>query len=106
MEYILEYKSFKLNEAGKKIKKYKKVKVGDTAFENPDGGGSNEIGKIVWKGSFKELKKSEYESFIQEWEDNSGDSPEGYDLVVVDVPRHGEVLMNYNNDPSGAVVYK
>ena len=103
MEHILEYESFKLNEAEGKIKKYKKVKVGDVAFENPDGGGSNEIGKIVWVGK---LKNSDRDGLISDWEDNSGESPVGYDLVVVDIPKHGEVLMNYNNDPSGAVVYK
>jgi len=37
MEYIQDYNSFRLNEAKEKIKKYKRVTVGDTAFENPSG---------------------------------------------------------------------
>ena len=106
MEHIKEFKEFLLTEGKddkKKIKKYSEVKVGDMAMENPDAGGvwDSEHGEIVWKGTVDELKFT-----LSDWEDEVDDDPAEYDLVVVRVPNYGDTLFNYNNDPSGAVVYK
>jgi len=106
MEHIKEYREFLLTEAKGKIKKYKEVEVGDIAFENPEGGGSDEIGEIVWKGTAEKLKKSTFKFALSDWESEVDDDPADFDLIVVRVPNYGDTLFNYDNDPSGAVVYK
>jgi len=93
---------------GKPIKDYQDVKVGDVAFENPNAGGewNNEQGKIIWKGTYDELLKSKYKDLLEDWEVNDeDDGPQNYDLVIIDIPSYGPTLFNYNNDPSGVVVF-
>lgn len=110
MKYINEFESF-IAEAKRSIKKYSEVKIGDIAEENPAAGGKWEggvvHGKVVWKGNEAQLRKSKYADTIEEWEDmDPGVDFDEYDLVVVEHPKWGETLMNYDNDPSGAVVFK
>lgn len=95
-----------VNEAKKKIKKYADVQIGDIAYENPEAGGEwdNEEGEIVWKGTYKELKASRYKNTAKDWDDLS--DIDDYDLVVVDIPSYGPTLFNYDNDPSGCVVFE
>ncbi len=89
----------------KLIKLYTEVKVGDIAFENPDAGGewNHELGKVLWKGSLKEFEKSKYQSLMWDCEDEC--DPGEYDLIVIN-DKFGPTLFNYNNDPSGCVVFK
>ena len=87
----------------KQIVPYSEVQVGDAAFENPDAGGqwNNQIGTIVWKGT-KETIPNQYKDLLNDWEEADVDD---YDLVIVKTDQ-GPVLFNYNNDPSGCVVFK
>lgn len=93
----------------KSIKEYADVQVGDVAYENPDAGGmwNNEEGIILWKGTKKDLDKSQYAHTASDWEEVLEEEEEfnDYDLVVVEGP-YGPTLFNYNNDPSGVVVFK
>jgi len=101
-----------LNESEKKIKKYKDVEVGDIAFENPDAGGqwNKREGVVRWKGTAKELIKSKYKNLFRDWDIEDDIEFEefaaDYDLVVVDTDDWGKILFNYNNDPSGVVVFE
>ena len=112
MKHIKLFEGFLL-EKNKKIKSYSQVQIGDMAMENPDAGGewNNELGKIVWKGTIEELKNSKYKAVYHDWEIQAigdEDDTDDYDLVVVDVKGHdgGPTLFNYNNDPSGCVVFE
>lgn len=97
------------------IKPYDDVIVGDMAFENPDAGGvwDNELGKVLWKGTYTELLDSEYSNLTSDWEiEHSKDENQTdekymaeYDLIVI-ANEYGPTLFNYNNDPSGCVVFK
>lgn len=99
-----------LNEAKLKIKPYDKVKVGDAAFEHPDAGGqqNEKIGKIIWKGTYKELLKSKYKGTAMDWDVDDVADLDEYDLVVVDLygNQGGPTLFNYDNDPSGTVTFE
>lgn len=102
--------SNELNRTDADIKAYADVQVGDMAFENPDAGGEwdNELGEVLWKGSYKELLKSKYKSLKSDWdldEDEEEEVMEEYDLIVIE-DQDGPTLYNYNNDPSGCVVFK
>lgn len=91
----------------KSIKEYADVQIGDIAFENPDAGGEwdNEEGSILWKGTKKELDESQYASTSTDWDLLEEEFDDCYDLVVVNTS-WGPTLFNYNNDPSGVVVFK
>lgn len=97
------------------IKPYDDVEVGDIAYPSPDAGGYDEddfIGEVMWKGDHLELAQSKYADLAFEWEDEGEhiDLAE-YDLIVVSDTHEGvfpggPTLFNYNNDPSGVVVYR
>jgi hypothetical protein len=98
----------------KQIKSYNEVKVGDIAFENPDAGGKwdHELGEVLWVGTLQDLKRSPYKQTMIDWlnqceEDNENPFDE-YDLIVINLDGYdgGPTLFNYNNDPSGCVVFK
>ena len=95
----------------KKIKPYNQVKVGDMAFENPDAGGEwdNEIGEVLWKGTYGQLKKSKYKNTLLDWDDITNESDtETPDLLVIQTTGWdgGPTLFGYNNDPSSCVVFE
>ena len=88
-----------VNEAKIGQKDFKSIKVGDIAIHD-DG---DKAGKILWKGSLKELKSSKYKYLTNDFDED--DLPEDYDWVVVDGGHiEGPTLMNYMADPSGVHV--
>lgn len=113
---INEWKKFQESNKQKTeadIKEYADVQIGDIAYENPDAGGvwDNELGPVLWKGTYQELLNSEYSSLRSDWDLNADDDEEeimnDYDLIVIDnEENYGPTLFNYNNDPSGCVVFK
>lgn len=97
------------------IKEYAEVKIGDIAYPNPCDNDFDEddfLGKVIWKGTTQELKESEFASLMEDWVDNDSEvNFDEYDLLVLEddhdvMYRQGPTLFNYNNDPSGCVVYK
>lgn len=93
----------------REIKTYEEVQIGDIAEENPDAGGvweGGQIGRILWKGTLAELKKTLYKPLLSNWDMLDEEIEECFDLVVVDDKGYGLTLFNYNNDPSGCVVFK
>ena len=92
----------------KKIKPYNQVSIGDQAFENPVAGGewNNKIGNIIWKGTYNELIYSKYTHLSNDWADMGPVEFDEYDLIIVAYPGQGNILFNYNNDPSGLVVFE
>lgn len=95
----------------KTIKLFKDIEVGMMAMENPAAGGvwDNQLGPIVWKGSYAELKAHDNLSeYALDWEDFDEDDEEvitDYNLCIIDEEDHGYTLYNYNCDPCGAVVF-
>jgi len=93
----------------KNIKTYNQVKVGDIAMEHPHAGGfyDHELGKIVWKGTADELRKSKWVDLIMDWETEK-EYIDDYDLVIVkmegDFPDN--ILFSYDNDPCSCVVFE
>lgn len=106
------------NEEQKLIKDFSKIMIGDIAYENPDAGGEwdKKIGKIVWKGTFKDALRSNYRSSAKEILDQySADEDiqalnDDYEWVIVkENSIYGKftdyVMYNYNGDPSGVVCF-
>jgi hypothetical protein len=98
---------------GKTIKSYSNVRIGDMAYENPAAGGewNNSIGKVLWKGTYEELLSSKYKGIATDWDTIEELREFDNDLIVVDIEDEdsfvsGATLMNYNNDPSGCVVFE
>lgn len=110
MKHIKLFENFDINEAKKEIVPYAEVKVGDTAMQNPDAGGewNNKVGKVLWKGTYKELLKTKYKDTAEDWEMEDEEEWDGFDLIVIQTLGwdSNAVLFNYNNDPSGCVVFK
>ena len=94
----------------KTIKPYEEVNVGDMAYENPDAGGEwdNPLGKVLWKGTYENLLNSKYKNTATDWEDLEDLKESEYDLIVINTDGFdgGPTLFNYNNDPSGCVVFE
>ncbi len=92
----------------KNIKNYSEVKVGDIAYETPDGNGNRNglLGKITWKGTAKELVDKKKDDMFIDWGQTAEEIDESFDLVIVELYIYGETLYNYNNDPCGCVVYE
>lgn len=92
------------------IKSFDKVKIGDIAYENPTAGNeyNNKQGTIIWKGSYGDLLNSKYKDnfkyTIKEMEEDDTIKYD-YDWVIVDEPKFGITLFNYDCDPSGVVVF-
>ena len=116
LKHIKLFEEF-LNEAKKKIKKFQNVKVGDVAMENPLAGGvwGNELGFIIWKGNYKQLKTSKHKNLLldleyQIYQIPNGEKDDEYlnalDFVVVDDENYGNTLYAYDDDPSSVVVFK
>lgn len=91
----------------KKIKDFKDVNIGDIGFENPDAGGvwDNPEGPIIWKGTLKELQNSKYNCMLEDDEEDIDEIPEDYNWVIIKHEMWGDILFNYNCDPSGTVVF-
>lgn len=93
----------------REIKPYAEVQIGEMAEESPYAGGvweGGQIGKVLWKGTVVELKQTRYKDMLANWDLTEEEINDDFDLVVVDEIGHGHTLFNYNNDPSGCVVYK
>ena len=98
-EYVNEKLNDQLQEAKIGQKDFKSIKIGDVAIHD-DG---DKAGKILWKGSLKELKSSKYKYLTNDFDE--GDLPDDYNWVVVDGGHvEGPTLMNYMEDPSGVYV--
>ena len=98
----------KLNEeTTSEFKTYDEVQIGDTArsVDDPENDSDD---TIVWKGTREELKKSKFINLLPDFMEGLDDESDldEYDLVVVNTPGYGYSLTNYNNDPSGVIVYK
>jgi len=92
----------------KTIKSFQDVQIGDIAFENPSAGGEwdHEIGKIVWKGNFKELLESNWKYQWDEWFIELGEDYDSMDFITVDCGWDGFQLYSYNYDPCSLVCFE
>lgn len=101
----------------KLVKPFKSVKVGDIAMGHPSAGGDweHELGKVIWVGNAQKVINSRYSDLVYDFEIDPEDedaaeqlSDYGDEYIVVDIVGFmgGDTLMQYNSDPSSAVVFK
>lgn len=88
----------------KAIVPFKHIEIGDSVYEHPDAGGSddNYKGTILWKGSMKEFRKEYGEP---DYLDMIDQLPEEYNWVLVKTS-DDSILFNYDEDPSGVVCFE
>lgn len=105
-ESLKEYSSDNLDKddvEDDEFKTFDEVKIGDEAFVI-DMDETDPAGKIIWKGTSEELKKSKYIKILDGLDDI--DFYDGYNLVIVNIEGNGPQLFNYDEDEDGVVAYK
>lgn len=91
------------------VSPFEQVKLGMVAFHCSSEDPTEKEGTVIWKGKWSEWIK-EFPDRKDEWEGAEEmtveDMDYNYDLVLIDTIQDGEILFNYDNDPSGVYCKK